>query len=219
MIETIKQLLDWIYRRNCYFCHKPSSLGLMCQKCYEKIEINFPQPIKIINNIEIYSASLYMDNLKKLIRGLKYHKKQEFAVYFAKMLYSFWQKLDIEKENFEIIPIPLYPKKEKQRKYNHMILVAKEFSKLTGYPVNFKIAKRIKDTKPQYKLKWSERVENLKDAFQINPEEYNGKKLLLMDDICTTGATLKELIKTFQKHNITDLYAIVGASPTNTTET
>lgn len=218
MLNLLKQLLDWIYRRNCYFCKKPCDEGSMCQKCYEKIEINFPQPVKIINGIKIYSASLYVDNLKKLIRGLKYHKQRELALPMAQILYAFWQKLDIKDEEFEIVPIPLFTKRERKRGYNHMILVAQEFSRLTGYQVNTEIVKRIKDTKPQYKLKRTQRLENLKNAFKINNNEYHDKKILLMDDICTSGTTLGELIKTFQKHNITDLYAIVGASPLNSYE-
>jgi len=215
MINIIKQLLDWIYRRNCYFCHKPCPTGIMCQNCYEKIELNFPEPIKLINEMSVYSASLYTDNLKKLIRGLKYHKQKELAKYMAEILYDFWQKTDLSNESFEIVPMPLYKKREKERGYNHILLVAEEFSKLTGYSVNKDIAKRIKDTKPQYRLKKVERLENLKDAFQVNKEAYNNTKLLLIDDICTTGITLEELMKTFKKNNINDLYAIVGANPGN----
>lgn len=214
MFNIIKQLLDWIYRRNCYFCHKPTPT-LMCEKCYEKIEINFSDPIKVINGVKIYSTSLYIDNLRKLIRGLKYHKQKELAEPLAKLLFTFWQGLDIDKDNFEIIPMPLYPLREKERRYNHMFLVAEELSKLTGYPVNNKIAIRVKNTKPQYKLSRVERIKNMKDAFQVSPKEYNGKKLLLIDDICTSGTTLGELITELKKHNIKNLYALTGANPVN----
>ncbi|EKE02393.1 MAG: hypothetical protein ACD_20C00395G0023 [uncultured bacterium] len=213
MINIIKQLLDWIYRRNCYFCHKPSSTGIMCQTCYEKIELNFPEPTKVVNGVPVYSASLYIDNLKKLIRGLKYHKQKELAKYMAEILYTYWQNTSLTNENIEIIPMPLYKKRQKQRGYNHIELVAEEFSKLTGFPVNKSLVKRIKDTKPQYRLKRVQRLENLKDAFEIDQKAYNKTKLLLLDDICTTGITLGEMIKTLQKNNITDLYAIVGANP------
>ena len=109
--------------------------------------------------------------------------------------------------------MPLYKEREKQRGYNHMVLVAQEFSKLTGYPVNKEITKRIKSTKPQYKLSRKERIENLRGAFKVNAEKYDGRKLLLMDDICTSGTTLKELIKELQKQNINDLHVIVGSTP------
>ena len=214
MINLIKQLLDWIYNRVCYFCHKSSPSGLMCDKCYENVELNFPEPIKILGDIRVYSSNLYADNIKKLIRGLKYHKQKELAFYMAQFMYTFWQKLEISREEFEIIPMPLFTKRQKERGYNHVELIAEEFAKLTGYSVNVELVKRIKATKPQYKLRLNDRVENLKNAFVVDSTKYNGKKLLLMDDICTTGTTFNELIETLKKHNITDLCAIVGAHPT-----
>jgi len=79
MFKKIKQLLDWIYHRVCYFCGKSSQTGLMCEKCFDKIELNFPEPNRIIDNVKIYSATLYADETRKLIRGIKYHKKRELA--------------------------------------------------------------------------------------------------------------------------------------------
>ncbi|MFH0702669.1 MAG: ComF family protein [bacterium] len=212
MISIIKQLLDWIYYNNCYFCHKPSSSGLMCDSCYKKIEINSPKPIKIISNIKIYSASSYTGNLKKLIKGLKYHKKKELAKPLANILYNFWQNTELKEKSFELVPIPLYLERKKQRGYDHILLTAKEFSKLTGYSLNTKIVERIKNTKPQYKLSKIERMDNLKGAFKVTPDEYKETNLLLIDDICTSGATLGELINILNQNNITNIYAIVGGS-------
>lgn len=213
MINIITQLLDWIYQKKCYFCHKPSESGLMCMECYEKIDLNIIEPVRIINSVEIYSASLYIDNVKKLIRGLKYHRKQELAQYLAKIMYNYWQNLKISAEDFEIVPMPLHSARQKNRGYNHVILLAEEFSKLTGYSFNTDITERIKNTKPLYSLTRRERMENLHGAFKVNPQKYSGKKLLLMDDICTTGASFQELINAFKRNNINDLYALVGATP------
>lgn len=213
MINFFKNILSWIYINNCYFCRKPSQTGSMCKNCYDKIIVNNPEPLKIINNIAVYSASLYAEELKKLIRGLKYHNQKELAKPFAEILYEFWQKTEFNKDEFELIPTPLYIKREKQRGYNHMTLVAEEFSRLSGYSINKDLVERIKNTKPQYKLSRNERIENMRGAFKVNPEKYKGKKLLLMDDICTSGTTLKELITELQKQNIKDLYVIVGSTP------
>ncbi len=103
MIKFLKQLLDWLYKENCYLCHKPAKSGLMCQKCYEKIELNFPTPIKDIKGIKVFSVSKYENNIKKLIRGLKYHNKQKLAEPLAKLLYAYWKNLDFCNEEFELV--------------------------------------------------------------------------------------------------------------------
>lgn len=212
MMNFIKQLLDWIYYRNCYICKKICNSGLVCQKCLEKIELNFAEPSRIINEISVYTASNYDGILKKIIRGLKFHNKKELSQDLAYILYSCWKKFEINKD-FEIVPIPLFPKKEKKRGFNHMYLTAVEFSKFTGYRINNELIKRIKDTKPQYNLSRIDKINNLKGAFEVYPEKYNGKTILLLDDICTTGTTLEEAIKTLQQNGITDIVALVASSP------
>ncbi|MCK7502904.1 MAG: hypothetical protein MZV70_01565 [Desulfobacterales bacterium] len=57
-----------------------------------------------------------------------------------------------------------------------------------------------------------EREENLRGAFYVNPKFFANKKLLLMDDICTSGATLKELIKTLQRENVREMQVLVGSN-------
>jgi len=211
MINGIKQLLDWIYQKKCYFCGKNSS-EIICAICFEKIEINHPQAFRIIQGTKIYSASFYEKEFQKLIRGLKYHRQKDLAKPFAKILYLFWQKLECQDENIEIVPVPLFYKREKQRGYNQMLLVANEFSRLTGYNVNNRIAKRVKDTKPQYKLSRIERIENMKDAFSIDISKYSGKRLLIIDDLCTTGATIGELAKVLKEKGISDFIGLTGSS-------
>ncbi len=104
---------------------------------------------------------------KKIIRGLKYHGQRDLAYYQAKFMWQYWQKLNIDGD-FQIVPVPIFPKRKKQRKYNHMELVAEEFAKLSNYEVNFEAIKRIKDTKPQYKLNKAQRMMNLSKAFEVD---------------------------------------------------
>ena len=73
--------------------------------------------------------------------------------------------------------------------------------------------KRVKDTKPQYKLNRQERMKNLARAFIVNKEVYNNKALLILDDICTTGSTFEEMIKTFKNNGIDNLVCISTSTP------
>ena len=209
MIKFLSQLLDLIYRKRCYFCGSSKDNTKMCLNCYKKIRLLPVKILKKINNTPIYSAAVYKNELQKLIRGVKYHNQKELAYFQAKLMYDYWKKLSVSEEKFVIVPVPLYPAREKKRKYNQMLLVAQEFSKLSGYPVNNEILKRIKNTKPQYKLTKKEREKNLQGAFQYNPNHYNGEKLLVIDDILTTGSTISEVTSTLQKADVNDITVFV----------
>ena len=94
-----------------------------------------------------------------------------------------------------------------------MELVCEEFSKLSGFECNFELIKRIKDTKPQYKLSRIQRLENLSKAFETDNSKYKGKTLLIMDDICTTGSTYEEMIKEFNNVGITKIVCLATSTP------
>lgn len=185
----------------------------MCSKCYDELEF-LPVGInrRFLNN-DIYCAGVYDKNLQKMIRGLKYHNKKELAFYQAKFMWEYWKKLELSDE-FQIVPVPIFEKRKKQRKYNHMELVATEFAKLSGFDVNFDLIKRIKDTKPQYKLNKAQRMINLAQAFEVYPDKLiQNKKVLLIDDICTTGSTFEEMIKSMNEKNIYDITCFATTTP------
>ena len=94
-----------------------------------------------------------------------------------------------------------------------MELVCQEFSKISGFQCNFDLIKRIKDTKPQYKLNRRQRLENLSGAFEINREYLPQKTILIMDDICTTGSTYEEMVKTMQNEGIRDIVCFASSTP------
>ena len=205
-------LLDWIYKKKCYFCKHSDECVRMCSKCYESLEHLRPEVNRIVQSKNIYCAGVYDKNLQKLIRGLKYHNQRELAKYLAKFMYEYWLLID-GKSNFQVVPVPIYKTREKKRKYNHMNLVAEEFCNLSGCTLNLDLIKRIKNTKPQYNLKKHERENNLKNAFEVDESNLLPMKILIIDDICTTGSTFEEMIKEFAKHNIFDITCFAATTP------
>ena len=185
----------------------------MCTNCFEEMN-HLPTKVdrKILDK-KVYCAGVYEHNLQKLIRGLKYHNQKELAYYQAKFMYDYWQKILDKKEHYQIVPIPLYHTRQKARKYNHMELVAEEFAKLAGYETNFELVKRIKDTKPQYKLNKSQRMQNLENAFKIGPKHHKHSPILLLDDICTTGSTFENIILDLKNNNIDDIVCLATSTP------
>lgn len=212
MHEFIDKLLDWIYKKKCYFCKSSKEAVKMCSKCYEELDFLPVQVSRYIEGDKVYCAGVYSKNLQKLIRGLKYHNQRDLAYYLAKFMVEYFSKIT-DKKDYEVIPVPIFPKREKKRKYNHMNLVGEEFCRLTSATLNKDLIKRVKDTKPQYKLKRAERLQNLSNAFKVDKSKYNGKTLLLIDDICTTGATFEEMIKELNKNDITDIICFAATTP------
>lgn len=212
MKDFLLGLLDWIYKKKCYFCGRSVECVKMCSDCYESMDFLPVKINRIVNRKNIYCAGIYNKNLQKLIRGLKYHNQRELAKYLASFMYEYWQKVE-DKSNFQVVPVPIFYKREKQRKYNHMTLVAEEFCRLSGCTLNTDLIERIKDTKAQYKLKRFEREENLRNAFKVHKENFLPMKILIIDDICTTGSTFEAMIKEFEKQDISDITCLAATTP------
>jgi len=212
MNKIFDRLLDWIYKKKCYFCKSSKESVKMCSSCYDKLDFLPVRINRIVEGKKVYCAGIYSKELQKLIRGLKYHNQPDLAYYLAKFMYEYFSKVTDEK-SFEIVPVPIFPKREKKRKYNHMNLVGEELAKLMGCDLNRELIIRIKDTKPQYKLKRAERIQNLKGAFKVNQQTYKGGTVLLIDDICTTGSTFEEMIKELNTNGIDDIVCLAATTP------
>lgn len=203
MIKILTKILDWLFPRRCYVCKKTSNSAILCQSCFEQINILPPYPIKKFNSVKIFAASEYSGILKKIIRALKYHNKKELSKESALIMHNFWKKVSDKKDFYEIIPTPTFVSRLKERKYDHIKLLCNDFAAISGYRVNDKVLSRVKNTKPQYKLTRKEREENLKDAFEAI--QVVNVPVLLVDDICTSGATIFEMVRTIQKVGIEDI--------------
>lgn len=214
MKKFFKSFIDLIYKKKCYFCFNSKYSLTMCPECYDKLQFCNFEVNRIIEGVDVYCAGVYTKELQKLIRGLKYHKQKDLAFYQAKFMYEYFQSIDALKDkNFELIPVPLHKNRIKSRKYNHMELVCKEFSLLSGFKCNFNLIERIKDTKPQYKLSRAERLENLQHAFTVNKDFIPQNPVLIFDDICTTGATFEEIIKELKSNGINEITCFATSTP------
>ena len=129
-------------------------------------------------------------------------------------MFEYWQQLKTENE-FIVLPVPIHKLRRKERKYNHMDIVADEFAKLTGYKVNKNFIVRTKDTLKQYNLHKQERIKNIKNAFDLNLNENIDKtaNLLIIDDITSTGITFDEIIRLLRKNGYGSITALALATP------
>ena len=90
-------LLDWIYKKKCYFCRKSKECVKMCSECYDEMEYLPVKVNRIIEGKNIYCAGIYEKNLQKLIRGLKYHNQPDLAYYLAKFMWEYFENVTDER--------------------------------------------------------------------------------------------------------------------------
>jgi ComF family protein len=226
------KIFDILYYDRCYFCGSLDENSIFCEKCFSKLETLPLQPLRTFEDVEIFSATKYENNIKKLVHLFKYKDKERLSSFCAQIMFDYWEK--VQKQNSKslvIIPVPIHWKRKLSRRYDHMELIASDFLRFVenSQNLNFKtvkigknLVKRVKDTKPQYNMSVSERSINLKNAFEINENTLNKLKnqlgsdlqVLLIDDITTTGSTFIEILKVLKANGVKNLTALSLASPT-----
>ncbi len=105
-----------------------------------------------------------------------------------------------------IVPVPMYAKKQRARGYNQAEIIACELGKIMHVPVNTQFLKRNKNTVPMKEVSGHDRSKNLENAFIADKNVVKYKKILLVDDIYTTGATLDACAAVLKKYGVEKVY-------------
>jgi ComF family protein len=145
----------------------------------------------------VASGISYCEPMKKLIRRYKYDKDLLLTSDLSLLLMNGWDALSpfLDQRNVVLVPVPLHWKRKRERGYNQSALVAERAAKALGLKMSESAIRRCKATRPQNKLSKEAREENLAAAFKGNRKLIEGKDIVLVDDVCTSGATLGECAK------------------------
>jgi len=152
---------------------------------------------------------LYEGVPKEIIYRLKYANCREYAKSLAKLAYEQYGDWIKRNQIEAVIAVPMYHKKQRKRGYNQAELLAKALAKEMGVSCLEGILKKVKDTKEQKKLDDRDRKNNLKNAFQMSKNVVKYKKILLVDDIYTTGNTLETVAQELYRSGISEIYTLV----------
>lgn len=122
-------------------------------------------------------------------------------------------RLDLSPANIDfLVPVPLHPKRLRQRGYNQALLLASNLSQLTSIPMNEQTLTRTKNTMQQAKTDdAAQRLANMTDAFTCNGHDLQHKRILLIDDVCTTGTTLNACAATLKAAGAASVHGITIA--------
>lgn len=137
--------------------------------------------------------------VQHLIHELKYKGNREAGVFLGQQLGETIKNAPLFQGIDYLVPVPLHPKREKKRGYNQSMMIARGISEATDIPIGDKYLIRVVNTATQTKKSKEERFQNVKDIFQVcHAEELQGKHILLIDDVLTTGATLESCAHKFE---------------------
>lgn len=224
MIGFFSKIIDFILPPRCICCGKTlNAKDGVCEECFNKINfITKPHclkcgiPFEAANSSDSKLCGLcikdkkstfrlsrssmrYDDISKNMILAFKFMDKTENAKVLSQWLYIAGKEIFDEGVDI-IIPVPLHYTRLLKRKYNQSALLAKKLSKKTGLKVDYSSIIRCKKTRPQVEFSGKARIKNISGAFKVKyPKNIKGKRILLIDDVYTTGSTLKECAKVLKK--------------------
>ena len=174
-----RQSLPRIMPPVCPRCGRPQSSGVICPDC-----VRWQSAVDGIR-----SPFRFEGVMREAIHKLKYQNLRSMAVPLAGMLQEY---LSANPLDFDIlVPVPLHRKRLRERGYNQSRLLAQELGKLINIPVRDDVLVRRKHTPPQARTATiEERTHNIADAFACRDSRLRGRRVLLLDDVATSGTTL-----------------------------
>ncbi len=146
------------------------------------------------------------------ILRFKYNREMYFGPHLTDWLVHAAQRWIDWREIDAIVPVPLHPRKQRHREFNQAEYLADAVSRAVGVPALKRNLRRVKDTATQTKLGAEARMKNLRDAFAVRDEKaFKGKRLVILDDVFTTGATMDSCAKTLRRAGAQDVIALAVA--------
>lgn len=210
LCEDCQALIDIPQNTFCPGCKKVAANGQSCPACRVKTGLN-----------GLYFAAPYQDRLvKKMICRFKYEPflVKELAKTLSALIITQWQAMENKPyflsnpEQFVLIPVPLHKKRLKWRGFNQAEELAKELAAYIKMPWMSDGLLKIRETFFQTDLTQEERHQNTKGAFVVrHPERIKGQKIILVDDVYTSGATMSECAGTLRIAGAKEVWGVAVA--------
>jgi len=236
----INNFIDVLYPKCCRICHqrlKTNSVdNLICIDCWSKIKKNVPpfcrrcgRTIKnncFLKNIcpqcqrtdfafdRAFSPCVYEGVVKELISQFKYKGNDYIGTSLSRLLIDFVEDYNLELKLFDlIIPVPLHPKKLREREFNQAQILSKCLADKFGMELSTNNLIRVRDTSTQTDLTDRERWRNMEGSFTVrNGSHLKRKNILLIDDVLTTGATCCEASHALKEAGVAVIFVLTLAN-------
>ena len=180
----------------CPQCGEETTLGERCGACLK-------DPPAFARTIALFRYEFPVD---RLIQALKYGHQLALATWLGHRLGD-----RLVAEDYDLLlPLPLHPSRLRTRGFNQSLEIARVTSKTLAIPMNPAILTRIRATPPQAELPLKERGRNVRGAFEC-ARDLAGKRILIVDDVMTTGSTLREAARILKLHGAGQITVAVAA--------
>lgn len=191
-----------LFPPSCYLCKKEGES--LCEKCLMSFKKSIETP-----HLYILSVFSFKDSsIKKVIHAIKYFHRKDLVLPLAKILAK---EMITQKYTGTLVPIPMPRMRKYVRGYNQAEIIAINLSKENNLTLDIGVLKRHYSPKRQVMTKTrGERLSNQKNTFQIE-KNVQGMSIILVDDVTTTGATLKEARRMLLLHGAREVLAVTIA--------
>lgn len=223
--------LNFSRQQYCLNCKKKNTFGTFCAECQPNYNLD---GVWIAGDYENKTLAKLIKNMKyKFVRDiakilgaymsffiknmLNEHTIRQFLSSSSQPLWRNFKKINhtpvilFDIKNVLVIPVPLHKKRLRLRGFNQAAEIAKSIMHKLGLTLDSKNLIRTKHKKPQAKLKESERLINLKNCFKWQGDDLNDRKVIIVDDVVTTGATLNECAKVLKENGASEVWGLVAA--------
>ena len=185
-----------------------------CMRCGKKLLQEQEYCRDCTKTVHSYTAgrALYeYQSVTASVYRFKYGDRQEYADYFGEEVVKYLGDFIDGTHAEGIIPVPLHRKRENDRGYNQAKLLAEAIGKRKGIPVYDRVLVRVKNTAPLKQQNPKERQNNLKRAFNVRQNDVKLKRVIVVDDIYTTGSTIDEISRVLKAHGVQEVYFVALA--------
>ncbi|HLO48497.1 MAG TPA: ComF family protein [Kamptonema sp.] len=202
-----KPFLSLFLKSSCFLCQRTAQ-GEFCQYCQRQLwQCQFANPGQFWQEERpIFVWGQYQGTLKRAIAAFKYDNNPAIGKPLGHWLAQAWlNSPELAIDKLTVVPIPLHAEKLKKRGFNQAEILAESFCELTGLPLQRQGLERVKDTKPLFELSPKERQNEMKEALILGKGFRRGHptgSVLLVDDIYTSGTTVKSATETLKRAGI-----------------
>lgn len=207
-------MLSIFFPKVCGICKKKINQKYTCEKCSNILQYTMKKEL-CVRNINSYvdkliSLFLYKDLIRDALLEFKFNGKAYISNTFAELMCNAIMKNSISGDL--IIPVPIHRKRYKVRGYNQSELLSKFIAKRLKIKYGKKILLKVKNNLAQSTLDMISRQKNVMNVYKINSKSnMKGKKIILVDDIYTTGATVNECAKILKQNGVQEVVVITVA--------